>query len=369
MLLGELSIGVGDINSKLSGIDSKMAATMGGFARLGTAVAAAGAAIAAAAGLISGFGGAINFGGQLNDLSLQTGETAGDLVILRQAFENSGLGADAAGGFILKLQDTIAGVNSESKNATAALARMGITAGELRTQTALQQIETLQAGFAKLDQTARVATARDLFGKSGGQALALLNDPGALNQARDQASPLAATMQANMAAFDALGDALNGVALSGKEFFAGFLQPLAPFFTQIATALSSVDFTAIGRAFGNIAAGIFNVFEIIYKGVAKVAEIADTLTGGLISSGAKAVGNFLAGPAPTALGGTSTAGIFSGGTALPQQSVVSALQRIGGGGGFGGGSDPLLSEAQRQTGLLQRIADKIGGSSAVAVPV
>ena len=66
---------------------------------------------------------------------------------------------------------------------------MGLSANSLRTMDSLQQIEALQAGFAKLDQTSKVATARDLFGKSGGRALALLNDPGALSQAREQSGP------------------------------------------------------------------------------------------------------------------------------------------------------------------------------------
>ena len=371
MLLGELDIGVGDIKGKLGAVETAAGGALAGFAKLGSTVAIAAAGLAAFAGVATGVSSVLNFGGKLNDLSLSTGESAGNLVILGQAFENAGLGADATGDFLIKLQDTIAGVNSESKNTAAALERMGLSANSLRTMDSLQQIEALQAGFAKLDQTSKVATARDLFGRSGGRALALLNDPGALAQAREQSGPLASTMAANLESFDRLGDALNGVALSGKEFFAGFLEPLAPFFTQVAESLGAVDFTAIGRAFGNIAAGIVNVFSALWEGLKSIASFVDKFTGGGLSKVGEVLGNIGSAIAGKPAEGTPRAamgGIFGEGGSL-RDSQVSALQRIGGGGGFGGGSDPLLTESQRQTGLLERIADKLGGGQSPAMPV
>lgn len=360
MLLGELDMGVGNIDGKLNAVNAAAAGSSAGFAKLGTAVAAITAGFAAAAGVVSGLSNVLDFGGKLNDLSLSTGESAGNLVILGQAFENAGLGADATGDFLIKLQDTIAGVNSESKNASAALERIGLSANSLRTMDSLQQIEALQAGFAKLDQTSKVATARDLFGKSGGRALALLNDPGALAQAREQASPLASTMAANLESFDRLGDALNGVALSGKEFFAGFLEPLAPFFTSIAESLGSVDFTAIGRAFGNIVAGIVNVFSALWEGLKSITSLVDKITGGSLSAVGDVLGNIgsaLAGKPAQATPQARLGGIF-GESGSFRDSQVSSLQRIGGGGGFGGGADPLLTESQKQTDLLRQLVNR-----------
>ena len=369
MLLGELDIGVGGINSKLGSVEKGAAGTMSGFAKLGVAAAAITAGLAAVAGVASGLGSVLDFGGKLNDMSLATGESASNLVVLGQAFENAGLGADAAGDFLLKMQDSIAGVNSESGAAADALAKMGLSANTLRTQDSLQQIEALQAGFAQLDQTSKVAAARDLFGKGGGKALALLNDPGALAQAKEQASPLAKTMGANLEAFDRLGDALNGVAISGKEFFAGFLEPLAPFFTQIAEAISGVDFTAIGRAFGNIASGIVTVFSALYEGLKTFVSVVDRFTGGALAKGGEVLGNIgaaIAGQGKAATPGNALGRILGDGTSSTASGSVSALQRIGGGGGFGG-SDALLSENQKQTRYLEIIASRVGGSQPVPV--
>ncbi len=405
MLLGELDIGVGNIQGKLNSVGDSSTAMMkqldrlgdavesltdhlenggqstevasSGFSKLGAVALVATAALAAVAAVASGLSDVLDFGGKLNDLSLFTGEAAGDMVILGQAFENAGLGSDAAGDFVLKLQDSIAGVNSESGAAIAALDKMGVSADSLRTQTAIQQIETLQEGFAKLDQTSKVAAARDIFGKGGGKVLALMNDSGAMAQAKEQATPLAMTMQANLDEFDKLGDALNGVALNGKEFFAGFLEPLAPFFTKLADSLGSVDFTVIGRGFGNIASGIITVFSALWEGLKALGSFVDKLSGGAFSKAGEVIGNIgaaIAGEAKVADENDSrqTKRSDKAGKLSDPESQVSALQRVGGGGGFGGG-DPMLTESQRQTSLLQRIADKLpggnGSSNYIPVPV
>lgn len=365
MLLGELDIGVGVINSKLGSVGKGASGLMSGFAKLGVAAAVITGALAACAGVAAGLGDVLNFSGKLNDLSLATGESASNLTVLGQAFENAGLGSEAAGDFVLKLQDSIAGVNAESGAAAAALASMGLSANGLRAQNSLQQIESLQAGFAKLDQTAKVAAARDIFGKSGGKALALMNDPGAVSQAKEQAGPLASTMDANRESFDRLGDALNGVALSGKEFFAGFLEPLAPFFSDAAESLSDLDFTAVGRALGNIVMGFINFERAMISLYQKIASFVNNLSGGIIGKifgGIGKIAESIAGDPKKATEKTAI-GKALGGDVSGASSQVSALQRIGGGGGFGGGSDPLLSESQKQTSLLQRIADKLPGSN------
>ena len=73
-----------------------------------SAMAKAGAGLAVGIGLIKGafsvitgaiddFGQALDLGGRLNDLSARTGETAGNLLLLERAFQNSGVGADAVG--------------------------------------------------------------------------------------------------------------------------------------------------------------------------------------------------------------------------------------------------------------------------------
>ena len=109
-------------------------------------------------------------------------------------------------------------------------------------------------------------------------------------------------------------------------------------------------------------------------------DLANTLAGPLatainaISKGfAFVFGESAAGGAAVASSAEKYKGFgrSSGAAEAKENSVVSGLQRIGGGGGFGGG-DPVLSESRTQTRLLQRIADSVArspGGSRDPVPV
>jgi hypothetical protein len=244
MLLGELDINGTGFLKTISSLDKGF----GDFAgKLGKIGAIAGGSFAAFAGLqavMEGFNDTLDLGGKLQDLSLQTGESAGDLVVLRQAFGNAGIGADNAGDFLLKLQDSISGVNEDGKSSAGALKQLGLSAGDLRPKPALEQLEALQEGFSKLDQTSKVQVSKDLFGKGGGKALGLLNDPDALSQAKEQAGPLAGLMDRSMGSFDKLGDTINGLKLNFQEFLGGVLEKVAPTATDIAGRLAALTLPA-----------------------------------------------------------------------------------------------------------------------------
>ncbi|MBJ7392736.1 MAG: hypothetical protein JHC85_14300, partial [Chthoniobacterales bacterium] len=74
---------VGNVGGALAGVAGKIAVFAAGFVAVQAVVGA--------------FKDAIDLGGQLNDLSARTGETAGNLMILQRAFENAGAGADSVG--------------------------------------------------------------------------------------------------------------------------------------------------------------------------------------------------------------------------------------------------------------------------------
>ena len=74
---------------------------------------AARAAIAGLSGVFNEMKGALDLGGQLSDLSASTGASVSELVVLRQALANAGMGADAAGPMIARFQRALAGVNED----------------------------------------------------------------------------------------------------------------------------------------------------------------------------------------------------------------------------------------------------------------
>jgi len=382
MLIGSLELDGKPAQASLAALNGSFESALKGFSKFGKQALVGVAAFAGFTAVMAGFRETLDLGGKLNDLSLQTGEAVGDLVILRQAFENAGLGADATGDFLLKLQDSIAGVNEDGKSTAGALKALGLGAASLRGMGGLEQVAALQKGFEGIaDQAQRVAVARDLLGKSGGKSLALLGDGEALAQARQQAGPLADVMQRNVATFDKLGDVLNGLKLNSQEFFAGALEAIAPKATNIAQALGSIDFVGFGRGAGqfiNVLLDLANVLMSLAPVIQQVGDLMGSLSGATIKgAGIGAVlGKFL--PGGSLIGGLIGGGLgslFGGDSAAAPKSTgfaqgfkgfaeaaksstigpVGALQRLGGGGGFSSGGDPLLSETRRQTKVMEAV--------------
>ena len=148
----------------------------GSFLKMSGAVAAGQAAVnvfggvvngvfSAAQKVVDGFSAALDLGGTLSDLSASTGETAGNLLLLQRAFDNSGAGAEKVGPVMAKLQNNIFGAGEGSKEAAAAFGRMGISLEELGGKTPTEQLALVASGISSIeDPTKRAATAIDIFG-------------------------------------------------------------------------------------------------------------------------------------------------------------------------------------------------------------
>lgn len=209
-------------------------------------------------GAVAAFGakmkGVFDLGGEVSDVAANTGMAASEVMLLRQAFANAGLGADGLGGNIARLQKALAGTNEEGQSTNAALQRLGLAAGKLDNLTAVEQIKQLQYAFAGIEDPAqRTATAMELFGKSGTKMLALLGDSNALTLAGEQVGALGALMDANAGKFDNLSDNLNTLAgLKMDQFFAGFAAQVVGAEDGV-ERLSKVDFTHVGGAIAEAA--------------------------------------------------------------------------------------------------------------------
>ena len=79
---------------------------------------------------------ALELGAQLQDLSAQTGQGAGDLLILRQACINAGMGADALQPMLRGLNKALAGINEEGQPTKAVFDKLGISIQALRSMSA-----------------------------------------------------------------------------------------------------------------------------------------------------------------------------------------------------------------------------------------
>jgi hypothetical protein len=190
-------------------------------------------------------------GAQLANLKEQTGQSVADLVVLRQAFVNAGLGADDVGGKLNRLQKALAGLNENGEKTEGVLKELGTSVQALGGMSAIKQIETLQGGFAKVkSQADRVLLAQKLFGKSGGELLALFANPETLAKAKQQTGGLAQTMDRNAEKFREIAESLESVKIKMDQFWAGVAEGVAPALAGVANSIVKLDFTEIGRSVG-----------------------------------------------------------------------------------------------------------------------
>lgn len=232
----------------------------GGFLKMATAVAAgqaavniATAAMKAAFNLVRGsideFGAALDLGGRLSDLSERTGETAGNLLLLERAFDNSGVGADKVGQSINKLQKFIEDAGTGAAPQIEVMGRLGLTLEELAGKTPTEQMQVFAQKISDIeDPGKRAALAMEVFGRAGGELLPLLsNFSGEIGTAQDQLGGMVDVMNRNASTFDAVSDKVDVIAGKFMEFAAGVLDKVAPALDAVTEALSRVDAAAIGQ--------------------------------------------------------------------------------------------------------------------------
>ncbi|HEV7405155.1 MAG TPA: hypothetical protein VGO11_19585 [Chthoniobacteraceae bacterium] len=192
---------------------------------------------------------ALEMGSAFQNLSAQTGQSVGDLVLLKQAFVNAGLGGEAVGTSLALLGRALTGLNERGEPTKQAFDKLGLSVEALKSMTAVEQITTLQGAFTALPNPAdRSRAAMDLFGRSGAQMLAILGNSEALAIARGQVGSLGTELEKNAETFHELGSAIGAATLKIDQFYVGLTGQAAKdgklTFIQ---DLAKVDLTPLGR--------------------------------------------------------------------------------------------------------------------------
>jgi hypothetical protein len=218
------------------------------FGKIATAVVGIGAAFLGIRAASQAFNAAIAMGGQLNDLSARTGETAGNLAILQRAFENAGAGADSVGPTINRLQRAIVEAGQGGKEQAEAFAKLGINLAEIKNLTPTEQLQTIAKALQNVgNDSDRTAIAMQLLGRSGGELIPLLRAMGVeLDVARGQLGSTPGVMDRVAGALDTLGDNFNAIGHKGKEFAAGLLERAAPALVEITNRMANIDAAGLG---------------------------------------------------------------------------------------------------------------------------
>lgn len=256
--LQSISKNLDDLKNKGSGASKGFDMS---FGKIGLAAGVAGAAVkvgmmavegatAAARAVVDGFGQAIDLGGKLTDLSSRTGETAGSLMVLQRAFENSDVGADKVGSTINKLQKFMAEAAAGGAEQTATMQALGISMSDLAGKTPTEQLQVFAQKIAGIsDPAQRARASMEVFGKSGGELLPLLNNfSSELETAKGQLGSMPGVMDRTAKALDDLGDNYKAIQAKTMEFAAGFLEDALPALNAFVASLSGVDAASFGQS-------------------------------------------------------------------------------------------------------------------------
>jgi hypothetical protein len=204
------------------------------------------------------FGNALDLGGQLADLSAQTGVSAGELLVLQRAFDNTGAGAEKVSPAIAKMSSSIVDATSGTGAAAKAFDQLGLSASELINLPAEQQFQKIGNALAGVaNETQRSALASDVFGgKLGKDLLPLMtNFSGETRTANQQLGSMVGVMNESSDAFDAIGDGIKVAQGKLTEFAAGLMSVMAPAIEAVVTALTRIDAAQIGKDLGSAFVG------------------------------------------------------------------------------------------------------------------
>jgi hypothetical protein len=246
-------------------VASGLKAIGGAASSLKTSLLAIGTALAGAAGLGALGAAAVataRLGGQLSDLSARTGISARSLIVLRQAFQDAGVGAEAVGGTINRLQRTIVEAASGGGAAADALAGLGISAQSIATLAPEDQFSQVAAAISSIaDPAQRSAAAMAIFGKSGAELLPLFGDGGAIGNAQKALGQLPDVLGRNIGVLDSISDRIDRFGLKATQLFAGIFDELGPKVDSFLERLESIDLTRVGQNVGAYVNLFIKAFE------------------------------------------------------------------------------------------------------------
>jgi len=243
---------------------SSVKTSFGSMVKAGAALAVGFGAIkvagAAIAGTFETFKDALDLGGTMKDLSARTGETAGNLMLLNRAFDNSGVGADKVGTSINKLQKFMDDAAQGSEKNNTVLTRLGLTMADMAGKTPTEQMAMLAERFKGVtDSGERSALAISIFGKAGGVLLPLLADfSGEMKTAQDQLGSMPGVLDRSAGAFDNISDNIKVAKGKFLEFAAGLLESIAPALELATDLMTRFDAAGAGMKLGEILTGASN---------------------------------------------------------------------------------------------------------------
>ena len=205
----------------------------------------------------------IAFGAELNHLAKRAGVSAGELMVLRQAFEDAGISADSVGITLDRLTRRTY-IGTQGANAYAkAFKDMGLDATSVSKMGKMDRFELVLKALASMtSETKRTAAAMDLLDTESGQFAAIWDDlPGAIADARESLGDLPAVMERTSGSFERIDTILGRLKTKVHGIFAPIIERFLPEIERAMEMLNAFDFTNIGDAIGGGIGKVVSIFK------------------------------------------------------------------------------------------------------------
>lgn len=251
--------GVKKVKGGVKGMEKALSVDFAKAARLGGKALAAFAAGVAASGAIiaTGIKKVIELGAELDHLSTQTGIAVSQLFIMRQAFEDGGVGADKVKMSIAKMQRTIGEASNGMQEQAEALDTLGLSLKELKALSPDEQFNAMGKAIMQIEDPAmRANAAMEIFGRSGAELLTVFQS-GAMDDAAASLGGQASILEKNSVLFERVSTLMGRAGKKIGGFFVGIADKVVPLILPLLEQLDALDLAAQGQKFGeNLALGL-----------------------------------------------------------------------------------------------------------------
>lgn len=244
---------IGSLSILLNAKDQNLTSTIDGvraglisFTKDLAALAGIGLSVA---GVVAGLKEALNFGGNMYDLSKQTGVAVNELVVLRQALDETGVGAGRAMFIINMMQRNLANL-AKTKGGREVIKELGLNMKEIAKMTPMDKLKTLGTALSNIPEKDRMDALTKLFGRGGMMLRGFFADPNAIKDVEQALGRFPALVAKNAKSFDAIGDVLSRWKYIRLGLFTGIMEGIAPTMKAISEAVAKLDFSGIGQKIG-----------------------------------------------------------------------------------------------------------------------
>jgi hypothetical protein len=247
------------LGASLGGMSGMLIPVIGGFTTLAGAIAALTSATQAAEAL--------------HNLSQELGVTTGELQVMQQVAAETGVSQEAMTMGLRRTARMVGELAQGTPSAVKAFAQLGLTMQDMAGLTTAQQFQLISERIAALPPQMQAAAAIDIFGRSGQGLLNFIRQgSSSISEVDALLTQLGVKMSGEqVAAIEAMGDAIGRLVLPMQGFINQFLAELSPAIT--ATAQILMDFftnTNDGFSYAKLAA---DVFTGVLKGLVVVGSV------------------------------------------------------------------------------------------------